>query len=127
MLTIIEDFESNKCAYYKENDTKIRDELMERFNVNAAVGLLPPNTTAEVTYKNRKTLVTISDRQPRVNETYLELSEEAAKKLGIEEEGIFNCYITLPVSTKEFYMRYIKTAVYFLPFFMLIIIIRIYS
>lgn len=126
-MTIIVDFLYNTCAYFKENDTRIRNELFKKFNINAAHGTLVPNTMTEVVYNNKTVFVTISDRKPRVNGTYLELSEEAAKELGIEEEGLVNCQIIIPYTTKELFWTYFNLAVYFLPLCSLILIVRFYS
>lgn len=127
LLTIIVDFLLNTCAYFKENDTKIRDELFKKFNINAAHGTLRPNSLTEVLYNNKTAYVTISDRKPRINGTYLELSEAAAKELGIEEEGLVKCQIIIPYTIKELLCTYSKLAVFFLPFISLILIIRFYS
>lgn len=74
--------------------------MYSKFGVSAAHFNLPPNTKlalyqTEFGYTHYIT-VTVNDEVPSKLGTILDISEEAAAQLGIENEGVFSCLIEHP-------------------------------
>lgn len=71
--------------------------------MSAAHFKLPTNTTLNVLTFGPNVVeikVKINDEVPKIKGTILEISEEAAEKLGIKNEGIFSCVIEVPQQLK---------------------------
>lgn len=89
--------------------------MYKRFGVNAAHRKLPPMTRVEVTVGRRdnKILIAINDRPLDSGDgVVLELSEQAAEELDIDEEGMVGCEIYVPVLDNY---PNVARALYYLP------------
>lgn len=98
--------------------------MFKKYRVNAAHATLPHNTMVEVTYNNKTINLTINDRFKKKNNVLLELSEEAAKDLGIEHEGLVPCILVIPVLRDYELISYLKYVGFF---FTILILINLFS
>lgn len=80
--------------------------------INAAHESLPPYTLIRLRHKNKgiTIIVTINDHVPKTNGTLLDLSNGAAKKLGMNDGDIIPCDIELVKSESV-----MTPFLYFLP------------
>lgn len=107
------------CAYYANKSTQISNKLYKTFGANAASnGNLLPGTVVEVTYNDTKVLITINNRIINRTDIILDLYNEAAQDLGIYEEGLVSCKLSVPFLENHVFM---KDIYYYFPFFSIII------
>lgn len=116
MITIVY---HDMCSFHKQNDSKIKDYVYEKFGVNAASAYISPHTKVVVSSKYRQVTLTINDQRAQTNNT-LELSEEAALYLGINREGIVKCDVQVLIPENPM-REYLKTAMFYSPFFAFIL------
>jgi len=93
------------------------------YRLNAAHPLLKYGTKVEITYKSKKIKVLINNLRMKSNDTTLELSKETAKELGITENKIVWCKISV-VTEEEPYGLLVKPigilTLYLIAFIMII-------
>lgn len=93
--------------------------------INAAHESLPPYTLIRLTHKDRgyTIIVTINDRVPKTNGTILDLSNGAAKKLGINDGEIIPCKIELVKSESVviYFLYYLSMGITIFMILMLLI------
>lgn len=97
-------------------------ELYNKYGLNAAHPVLSTNTKVEVIANNKKVLLTINNRQSSTNESIIELSEEAAKVLDINEEGLVQCSVLVPVIENNTVLKAIQ---YVIPYLGLMLLLRL--
>lgn len=96
-------------------------ELYNKYGLNAAHPVLSTNTKVEVTANNKKVLLTINNRQSSTRGSILELSDEAAKVLDINNEGLVQCTVSVPVIENNSVLKAIQ---YLLPYLGLMILLK---
>jgi len=114
------------CSYHKPNtteDKEINDQMNYTYRLNAAHPLLKYSTKVEITYKSKKIIVLINNLRMKSKNTTLELSKETAKELGITENTIVWCKISV-VTEDEPYSLLVKPigifTLYLIAFIMII-------
>ncbi|XP_050057155.1 uncharacterized protein LOC114130919 isoform X2 [Aphis gossypii] len=112
--------EKGICEFHMQTDESDIDYLDDEFgNINAAHNSLPPYTLIQVSHEKRSIIVTINDRIPRTNGTLLDLSNEAALKLQIKNEGFAPCKIEKVIHHNPI----LKMILYAIPIFSCVIIV----
>ncbi|VVC31880.1 RlpA-like protein, double-psi beta-barrel domain [Cinara cedri] len=101
-----------KCAYIKNTSVAESNELFEEFGVSAAHRTLNPYTKVLVQYGDNNIIVTINNRVPADNQTLVQLSDIAAKTLGINDGGNLDCRII--VENQSFLYSLIRHYPFFL-------------
>lgn len=82
------------CEYHENGDLEEVQYLNNEFHyLNAAHYNLPPFVQMRVWYGSSSIVVTINDRLPRSNGTLLDVSNAAARTLGINRGGYWPCRI----------------------------------
>lgn len=71
------------ASWYSEGHTTANGERFNPQALTAAHRTLPFNTRVRVTHKGRSVVVRINDRGPFVKGRIIDLSKEAARRLGI--------------------------------------------
>jgi len=78
--------------------------MSKSFGLYASHPLLPTNSMVEVKHNGKIVTVTITNQNVKNNNnSILNLSREAAKELGIEKEGLFECNLLLLTSDEDYY------------------------
>lgn len=84
-----------KASYYNKGHTTASGEKFDPKGLTVAHKSLPFGTKLDLCYNDKKITVRVNDRGPFVKNRILDLSEGAAKALGIKERGVDHvCYIT---------------------------------
>lgn len=99
--------------------------MVEDFGaINAAHESLPPYTLIRLTHKDRgfTIIVTINDRVPKTNGTILDLSNGAAKKLGINDGEIIPCKIEL-VKSESVVISFLNYLSIWITIFMIFLVL----
>ena len=81
---------AGKASFYG-NESGNKTASGQRFNQNAMTAAhrtLPFGTKLRVTHRGQSVVVTINDRGPFIKGRVIDLSEEAAKRLGFLEKGV---------------------------------------
>jgi len=93
------------CSYYKPKNEQVNTNMLKSFGLFASHPLLPINSMVKVEHNDTTVMVTISSLQnpENLNNSILLLSREAAKALGIEKEGLFDCSLHLVSSYDNYY------------------------
>ncbi|XP_060842630.1 uncharacterized protein LOC132922903 [Rhopalosiphum padi] len=96
--------QKGKCSYYKPEDEKLDRHMSQSFGLFASHPLLPTNSMVEVKHNDKVITVRITHQYvENKNNSILELSRDAAKELGIETEGLFDCNLQLVTSEVDYY------------------------
>ncbi|CAH1716791.1 unnamed protein product [Aphis gossypii] len=84
--------QKGNCSYYEPENEKVNEFMSTSFGLYASHPLLPTNSMVEVNHDGKTVTVTITNQNVNNNNnSILNLSREAAKELGIEKEGLFEC------------------------------------
>jgi len=117
-----EEEEEGTCSYQKPTNKTLSNETYKIYGLNAANNLLPHHTKVEVNYNEKKVLIEINDHEQTAPQgVLLELSEEAAKVLDVENEGIITCRVSIPFVENNWYL---KGLTYLLPYICVMFLIR---
>ncbi|VVC29987.1 RlpA-like protein, double-psi beta-barrel domain [Cinara cedri] len=112
-------FETNaiyygSCAYNNNTSIIESNELFKHFGVSVAHKTLAPYTKVMVEYENKNIIATINNRIPENSQTLLQLSDIAAKALGIRNGGNVDCNFI--VENKFFMSRLIYGIMAYIDF-----------
>lgn len=114
------------CSYHKPNTTEvteISDQIYYTYGLNASHPLSQYGMEVEITYRSKKLNILVNNLLMISNETFLELSEEAANELGIIENTVVRCEISI-MTEEEPYGIFIKPisifTIYIIAFCMII-------
>lgn len=110
------------CSYSKSKDQATTNKLYETYGLNAAHVILPQYTKVEVSLKNKKILLTVNDQSAKVNGSILELSDEAARVMDINEEGLFPCTVKVPVIENNPVLSFVKS---YSPYLCIMFLVRL--
>lgn len=78
--------------------------MFRAYGASAANAELPTDTVVEVIYNHIKQMITINNRHNTTGYR-LDLSEDAARLLGIEEEGVVDCAMQVPLMRNCMFLR----------------------
>lgn len=79
--------------------------LYRAYGPSAANAELRPDTVIEVIFNHTKQFITINNLVENTNDSLLVLSEDAARLLGIETEGIVDCAMRVPLMRNCMFLR----------------------
>jgi len=78
--------------------------MSKSFGLYASHPLLPTNSMVEVEHNGKTVIVKITNQNIKNNNnSILDLSRQAAKELGIEKEGFFDCNLQILTSDVDYY------------------------
>lgn len=78
--------------------------MSNSFGLYASHPLLPTNSMVEVEHNGKIITVKITNQNIKNNNnSILDISREAAKELGIEKEGLFDCKLQILTSDVDYY------------------------
>lgn len=97
--------QKGKCEYRKPLNRTLTRTIYKKIGFNAANPYLAVGTYVEVQAGDDKIIVQVTDQPMNSPEVLLNLSEESARELGIEDEGIFDCITHVPVWENCFFLR----------------------
>lgn len=76
------------ASWYKHGKVTANGEKFNPSGLTAAHKSLPFGTKLKVTYKNKNVVVRVNDRGPFAKGRILDLSQGAARRLGITKKGV---------------------------------------
>lgn len=97
--------QKGKCEYRKPVNRTLSRTVYKKIGFNAANPYLAVGTYVQVKYNDDKIIVKVTDQPMNSNDVLLNLSEESARELGIEDEGLYECTTQVPVWENCFFLR----------------------